>query len=169
MRRSDGTNLAIGGILVGISAVMLGLLSPAAAVAVAGVCGILGLYVIVGGVYLGWWTPATAVERALQPNLRDAEAEVFLVQDKHVFFQIGVYNSGRDNLDGAHLNVIVPEFVSEMHRCTVEGKLAEKNIKERFGAGQGTSDFGTGLCPSQAGKSALFSFASRCRCLVIFM
>jgi hypothetical protein len=85
------------------------------------VCLALGIYMIVGGVYLGWWTPATALERAFQPNLSHADAWVTRVEGDDVIFRIGVVNTGRDNLDDAIVTVSVPDFVSAMQRCSADG------------------------------------------------
>ena len=125
MHRPDGRNFALAAILLGVSAVtLLNLLSdrPSAIIAVA--CGVLGVYVLIGGVYLGWWTPATALERRLQPRLVDAQARMTLILDHGDFvMELLIRNAGWDNLDDAYLNIIVPETVSELKRSNPAGDV----------------------------------------------
>ena len=132
MHRSDGTNLAVGALLVGISAVILGLLSPLAAGIVAAICGVAGLYMIVGGVYVGLPTPATVVERAFRPRLTDAEAEVTQILRDGLVFQISVVNRGRDDVRDGLVNVTVPEDVQELKRSTTAGEVNNPEHKGSF-------------------------------------
>ena len=131
MHRSEGVNVAAAAILLGIGAVILGLLAPIAAAIVAGVCIVAGLYVL-GGIYVGWWLPTTAVERLFRPNLRDLEASIVKVSDPQVILRVGLYNAGRDNVPDAILNVVVPEFITEIHRCAEDGEIGREEHKGTF-------------------------------------
>jgi hypothetical protein len=128
MHRSEGTNIAVGALLIGIGAVILGLLAPVAAAVVAAVSALAGGYLILG-VYRGWPLPTTATERLFRPSLTSAAAHVISVHGHKVVFQIGIENAGRGDVPNGLLNVVVPEFVSELHRCTESGRIGQPEHK----------------------------------------
>lgn len=122
MDRSQGVTVAVASLLIGIGAVLVGLLSPTASIAIAAVCFATGVYLLVGGVYLGKWTPTTYLDRAFRPHLVEVEAWVARVHHNAVIFRIKLRNAGRDDLNGAYVIVIVPEFITEMARTNAEGE-----------------------------------------------
>jgi hypothetical protein len=149
MGRSDGTRIGIGGTLVGLGgAGMIALLIYAAEAgggnqpspwgqtwfqsifSVSAFFAALGAYVL-----LSVWFPlplwATRSEREFQPRLEGTEAHVRKAYGNHVIFQIGTYNAGRGNVDGAIVNVIVPEFATELHRSTEDGEIGRESTRER--------------------------------------
>jgi hypothetical protein len=132
MHRSDGINVAVGGLLVGISAVILGLLSPTAAAIVAIACAATGIYMIVGGVYLGLPTPTTAVERALAPRLRSIGARVTRIVAGDPVFSIRIQNTGRDDLNDALINLTVPDDFHSLKRCTASGEVNRPEHRGSF-------------------------------------
>ncbi len=130
MHRSEGINVALAAILLGIGAVILGLLAPTAAVIVGAVCAAAGLYLL-GGVYVGWWLPTTAVARAFQARLVVVEAHVRKVTLAYFVVHLNVKNEGREDVADALVNFVVPDFVEEVKRCTPEGDV---NVPEHKGA-----------------------------------
>jgi len=135
MERSEGANLAVGALLIGIGAVILGLLAPVAAAVVAGVCAFVGAYLIVGGVYLGWPSFTTAAERVFRPRLVNASSR--LVQtDRGIVFELAALNEGRDDLIDANLNVVVPTFVTKLDRCSAHGQVGLPEHKGAFFPGR---------------------------------
>ncbi len=135
MDRSEGINVAVGALLVGVAAVILGLLAPTAAAVVGAVSFVCGAYLIVA-VYAGWPTLTTAAQRVYKPRLVDAEASVRgFPPDGSVVFQIGAVNTGRGNLDDAYLNVVVPSFITRMERCTQDGECGRDEHKGAFSFG----------------------------------
>jgi hypothetical protein len=137
----DGTRIGIGGGLFGIGfAGTLALLIYASEVslsdegrsvwgepwflgffAFAIFVGLMGAYFL-AAVWSGWPTGSTAIERAFQPRLMDTTVEAYrLVHPHYVVVKIGTINAGRGNIDGALVNVLVPDFITEIDRCGEDG------------------------------------------------
>jgi hypothetical protein len=131
MDRSEGTTLAVGALLVGVGAVILGLLAPTAAAVVGAICGVAGIY-MVASVYTGWPTFRTATDRVFQPKLSEARAEYRRHINDDVVFLIRVENSGRDNLNNALVNVVVPDFVRSLKRSTADGDVGREEHRGVF-------------------------------------
>lgn len=135
MERSDATHLAVAAILLGVGGVGLSILAPLtasadspdwtavwflASAAAFGLFSALGVYVVVA-VYVGWPLPPTAAQRAFRPNLADLKARIRHRDERHAIVEISVRNRGRGDLNDALVNLIVPEFVDEVERCTADG------------------------------------------------
>jgi hypothetical protein len=132
MDRSEGINVAVGALLVGIGVVILGLLAPEAATVVAAACTVAGLYLIVGGAYFGLPSLRTATDRAFSPKLEGAKAEIDRVEGNNAIVRIEVANTGRDDLNGAVVIVSVPSFVSRLDRCNYQGEVGLPQHKGEF-------------------------------------
>lgn len=98
---------------------------------------------VVGAYYLVavWWsrlpTGTTAIERVFQPRLVNVVAEATLYGGEDIVFKVGAFNAGRGNIDGAMLNVLVPEFATRMERCTENGFVG---LDEHKGGVSGTPE-----------------------------
>jgi hypothetical protein len=104
-----------------------------------------------GAVWFGWPTWSTAIERALQPRLVNTTAEAhLLVHPDYVVVKIGSVNAGRGNIDGAMLNVLVPEFITEMERCDERGGTGHR---DHMG---GTSHTPEALIPYQPNLGSIY-------------
>ncbi len=130
MDRSEGVNVAVGAVLVGFGAVILGLIAPEAAYVASALCIAAGGYLVIG-VYMGWPLPTTAAERAFRPNLTVELTGLRDSGDDFVVFHVAIKNHGRGDANDAFVNVVVPDFVTEMARCTAEG---ETGLEEHKGA-----------------------------------
>lgn len=140
MGRHDGTRIGLGGTLLGLgAAAMIALLIFSAdeqfsgdrsawcllwfpiVFGIAAVAAATGLYVL-GAVMFGWPFPATYIERQFQPRLEGTTVRVISSRRGEVVFSVGTYNAGRSNIDAALVNVVVPDFIREIHRCTERGE-----------------------------------------------
>ena len=143
MGLQDGTRIGAGGALFGIGfAGTLALLIYASEVArsdtggsvwadiwflaffaFAIAVGSLGVYLL-AAVWFGWPTWTTAIERAFQPQLVDTTAVAHrLVHPNFVVVKIGTYNAGRGNVEDALVNVLVPDFITDIQRCDERGGI----------------------------------------------
>jgi hypothetical protein len=151
MDKSEAASISVSGILLGIGGVMLSIVFPLAAAvdppaltawwflalsSIGGALALVGTYMVVA-VYAGCWLPATARERAFRPRLQDAEAHVLRLDENDAVFRIALYNAGRGNVDGALLNVVVPDFITELHRCSETGVTG---LEEHKGAYSSTPE-----------------------------
>jgi hypothetical protein len=83
---------------------------------------LIGVYFLVA-VWSGLPTGATGIERAFQPRLVDTTAEAHvLVPPNYIVVKIGLRNAGRGNVD-ALVNVLVPDFISQIDRCDERGGI----------------------------------------------
>lgn len=147
--RSDGTRIGLGGTLAALGGAGLVALCIYAAEAAASspdrpsawgetwfqvlfgtsaALAVLGAYILTS-VMIGLPFPATRLERIMQPRLTGTEARAARVDGTDVVFQIGTYNAGRANVDGAMVNVVVPEYINELHRCSENGEIGRPEHK----------------------------------------
>lgn len=83
--------------------------------------GLIGVYLL-AAVWFGFPTWTTAIERAFQPRLIDTNAEAHrLVHPDYVVVKIGTINAGRGNVTRAMVNVVVPDFITQIDRCGEDG------------------------------------------------
>lgn len=143
MESHDGTHVGMGGTFLGLGgAGMVTLLIYAAqrmtdkqpsawgltwflaVFAVAALMALGGAYVLAAVYVVELPLPLTRSERKFRPHLKDPVAQLVSVsQEIIVVFQIGLNNAGRGNVPEALLNVVVPEFIAELHRCTEMGEI----------------------------------------------
>jgi len=84
-----------------------------------------GIYIL-AALYLPLPLPPTRGERIASPRLQPRDAHVVEAKGSQVIFGLGFYNSGADELENAVVNVVVPDFVSQLERCNERGAaLAE--------------------------------------------
>jgi hypothetical protein len=150
MESHDGTHVGMGGTLLGLGgAGMVALLIYAAervankdssawglvwfltVFAISALMAISGAYVLSAVYLLALPLPKTRSERKFRPNLRFVEAHLVSLREIMVF-QIGVQNAGRGNVPEALLNVVVPEFIAELHRCTEAGEIGRQEHRGEY-------------------------------------
>jgi hypothetical protein len=145
MDRSEGPNIAVGALLLGVTTVIVAVVvSRHIAEIAAVVCFIAGAYLI-ASVYTGWPSLLTAQARVFRPRLTNARAEVRQGSQNVYILLVRVDNTGRDNLVDADVNLVVPEIVESMWRCDRNGnnlpigEAGQLHIEdERFWAGNET-------------------------------
>jgi len=147
MIRSDGTRIGMGGTLAALGgAGVVALLiywadgrvdhQPSAwgqgwfqgVFAFSALLGLAGAYVLVA-VWVRLPLPATRLERDLQPRLERMTADVTRREGDQLFIRIGAFNAGRANIDGAMLNVLVPDYFTELDRCSEHGEVGRDEHK----------------------------------------
>lgn len=136
MERSEATHVGVGSALLATGGIGLAILLPLTAAAKEGpwttwwfltlapiscALGLTGFYMLTA-VYTGAWLPRTALERRFTPRLVWSDTSVVRADEKAVVFRVGIGNEGRDNLDDAVVNLVVPSFVTRIWRSEESGE-----------------------------------------------
>ena len=144
MERSDATHVGVGSALLATGLVGVTILVPLAVaaknqpwtapwfLALLGITASLacaGFYMLLA-VYSGWWLPRTHLDRVFSPKIV-LDSATARVDSGMVMLHLGLRNDGRGNVRRAVVNLVVPTFVTALHRCDVRGEQLPYGRNER--------------------------------------